>query len=293
MSVSIIVCATKPDLVEELRENIARTIGDGCEYEIIAIDNTRNPRPLAAVYNEGGRKARFDNLLFIHQDAGFITENWLLPIEKKLSEPDCGVIGFAGTKVMYDFPGSWGAGGLEWTATNYDDGGKLYRRICLKEEDFTEVAALDGFALFVRKSVWEQSPFDEENLTGFHCYDVDFSLSLFPRFKNYVCFSVLPYHHSPGNFDTNWAKQTMRLYDRKWRNILPCITPDVPLSEERARYLEERMCFKMLKEMNKIGFNDPVLTKRFLSFPMTARHFEHLLKFLSYKIKGAFGKGVK
>ncbi len=166
MSISIIVCATKPDLVEELRENIARTIGDGCEYEIIAIDNTRTPRPLAAIYNEGGRKARFDNLLFIHQDAGFITENWLLPIEKKLSEPDCGVIGFAGTKVMYDFPGSWGASGLEWTATNYDDGGKLYRRICIKEEDFTEVAALDGFAMFVRKSVWEQSPFDEENLTG-------------------------------------------------------------------------------------------------------------------------------
>ena len=45
-------------------------------------------------------------------------------------------------------------------------------------EWFAEVVAVDGFGMFVRKEVWKANPFDEKMLTGFHCYDVDFSLQI-------------------------------------------------------------------------------------------------------------------
>ena len=72
------------------------------------------------------------------------------------------------------------------------------------ERSFEEVIVLDGLGLFVRKDVWKQYPFDEELLTGFHCYDIDFTLQIaHAHFKNYVCCSnqVLIEHFSMGSMD--------------------------------------------------------------------------------------------
>ena len=54
MSLSIIVCSTKPDLVDELKRNIAETIGDNAVYELIVIDNKTTPRPLRFITKEEG-----------------------------------------------------------------------------------------------------------------------------------------------------------------------------------------------------------------------------------------------
>ena len=51
--------------------------------------------------------------------------------------------------------------------------------------------------------LWAKYPFDEELLTGFHCYDLDFTLQIAADrcYKNYVCCSseVLIEHSSQGN----------------------------------------------------------------------------------------------
>ena len=74
-------------------------------------------------------------------------------------------------------------------------------------EWFAEVVAVDGFGMFVRKEVWKAYPFDEKMLTGFHCYDVDFSLQIAvsKRYRNYVCCSpeVQVEHLSEGNYNRN------------------------------------------------------------------------------------------
>lgn len=288
MPISIIVCATKPNLVEELRENIAETIGENAVYEIIAIDNTVNPQAISKVYNEGGGKAQYDNLLFIHQDAGFVTKDWLSPIEKKLKEPDCGVIGFAGTKVFYNYPSGWGNHGFEWIVA-YFDSGTVEDTNRPAGKDFAEVVAVDGYAMFVRRDVWRKKPFDEEAITGFHCYDIDFSLSMVPEYKNYVCCNVLTYHRSPGNFDEKWAEQTLKLYNAKWKNMLPLFATDVEFAPGEKEYTEERACFRAIKQFQKFGTYPELLNnlkKRFLSYPLSPRHFEHLIKFYIYQFKG-------
>lgn len=289
MSLSIIVCATKPDLVRDMERNIAETIGEGAVYEVIAIDNTVDPKPIAAVYNEGGRRARYDNLLFLHQDAGFVTRDWLPIMEAKLREPDCGAIGFAGTKVFYNFPAGWAHHGHEWIAVNYFDG-KDESHQSPDGKNFSEVVAIDGFAMFVRKDVWAEYPFDEKELTDFHCYDLDFSLTLVGKYKNYVCCNVMAYHLSPGNFNKRWADQTERIYNRKWSKILPLYSSEITLDDKFRKYKEERVCFRTIRQFHEAGLNVPVLNKRFLSFPMTPRHLEHLIKYACLKLKDRFKK---
>ena len=292
MSLSIIIFDTKPKLVEDFRRNIAETIGNDAVYEIIAIDNTVNPRSISQVYNDGGRKAKYDNLLFLHQDAGFITKDWYKQIEEKLRERDCGVIGFAGTKVFFNYPAGWAFTGHEWLVAHYNDG-EVVDLNRPEGEDFAEVVVVDGFVMFVRKDVWEKRPFDEKAVTGFHCYDIDFCLSLLPEYKNYVCCSVLPYHLSKGNFDEKWVQQTIKLYNSKWKYILPRYASDVRLSPAEAKNKEERGCFRAIRMLYKSGVKLPLINKHFLKYPLTARHFEHLIKFSSYHLSDLFKNYVR
>ena len=60
--VSIIICSVSPLLLEDLKQNIAQTIG--VEYEIIAIDNREKHWPIAKAYNYGAQQAKYPYLFF-------------------------------------------------------------------------------------------------------------------------------------------------------------------------------------------------------------------------------------
>ena len=96
--ISIVICSISPERLRQVIQNIQGTIG--VEYEIIAIDNREKNWPIARVYNEGAYRAQYPYLFFVHEDVKFHSRNWGLVIEEKLKEPNCGVIGFAGTRVM-------------------------------------------------------------------------------------------------------------------------------------------------------------------------------------------------
>lgn len=284
MSLSIVVCATNPELVEKLRKNICGTMGKDSVYEIIALDNTLNPKSISEVYNEGARKARYENLLFIHQDAGFVSKDWLDPIEEKLREPGCGVIGFAGSILMVNAPGGWNVM-PQWCIFNLEECGVPNRRNLNPEKPFVEVVAVDGFAIFVRKDVWEKHPFDEYLLTGFHCYDVDFSLGIGSEYKNYVCCDIQVFHNSCGSFGKDWAAATLKLYTEKWHMMLPRYVEGAQLAPDRERSMEERVTFRFLKMARRHGLPAPQIKSAFLKFPLTLRHLEHLFKYYILKSK--------
>lgn len=48
------------------------------------------------------RQARYPYLFFVHEDVKFHSQDWGTVVAEKLAEPSCGVIGFAGTKIMFD-----------------------------------------------------------------------------------------------------------------------------------------------------------------------------------------------
>jgi hypothetical protein len=224
---SVIVCSISPDNLTELSKNIKETAG--VPVEIIGIDNRELKWPISKVYNHAASQARYENLLFVHEDVLFHSRDWGKVIIEKLSDPQCGVIGFAGSKVMRKVYSGWyqsshwqcmmlyqGAPGMQ---TRY-----LVRGVTL-ENKFEEVVTLDGMAMFMRKNLWDSYHFDEENLKGFHCYDVDLTLSVASDglYRNYVCATpeVLVEHRSMGNFAESWFDETINMFHLKWKQKLP------------------------------------------------------------------------
>lgn len=285
---SIIVCSVSPKKLEDFKANVEKTIGIK-EYEIIAIDNRADKNPIAVVYNRGARLAQYPNLLFIHEDVCFHSCQWFAEIEQKLQEPDCGVIGFAGSKVKTKNYSGW-LGEKKWRCSYYVQSQKdrvvLEQRNILKERFFSEVVVLDGFALFVRKKVWEEYPFDEKLLTGFHCYDLDFTLVVGGKYKNYVCSKILLEHFSGGSFNQAWVNDTVKLHLNKWCHILPRVSSDVKLTPGQLRNLEEHAYWRFMKIIKKGKFvNENVRFRDFLKFRMSVSHFFHIVRYMKYVIK--------
>ena len=277
---SIIICSVSPERLEQVTRNIHDTIG--VDYEIIAIDNREKQWPIARAYNEGASRAHYPFLFFVHEDVKFHSVGWGKCIEKKLKEPDCGVIGFAGSKVKLKCYSGWGDV-YKWDVIFYYQsvGTETQFRVAsvTMEHPFKEVLVLDGFAMFVRKDVWAKYPFDEELLTGFHCYDLDFTLQIAADrcYKNYVCCSseVLIEHSSQGNFNQSWYQDTIKMHKLKWNKMLPMKIEGFELGEKEMRKQEEYTFSVFLRKLLKAGYPEAkVVLKDFLAYPYSWKHLQ-------------------
>lgn len=279
---SIIICSISPELLRLISKNIDDTIG--VEHEIIAINNEEKNWSIAHAYNEGARQAHYPYLFFVHEDVKFHTQNWGVFIEDKLKEPNCGVIGFAGSQIKLRTYSGW-IQNARWMYAHYYQGehGKSQPSLVnvVSEQPFEEVISLDGFGMFVRKDVWNLYPFDEENLTGFHCYDLDFTLQIASGkiYKNYVCCSskVIIEHLSLGNYNRSWCQETIRLHDCKWNKILPLMTEGIVLSKKELKYHEERCFNRFVRKLLKTDFPEKKsVLKAFLLYPQCSwKHLWH------------------
>lgn len=281
---SIIVCSVRPQMLADLKDNIASTIGNGIEFEVIGFDNLKSKYSIAKVYNLCAAQSKYPYLLFIHEDTCFHTVGWFGKVSGKLSEPDCGVIGFAGSKAKSCVPSFWGSM-KKFNVQNFierTDGLSSLRRTGIPEGvDFEEVVVLDGFALFVRKEVWQQYPFDEEIVRGFHCYDFDFTLTISKHYRNYVCGMVSVEHFSHGSFDEYWFADTLYAFNNKWNHMLPAVTSDLKLSRDEIKALEEKEYFRLLRNCRRLReYNSWRYFGRFLKYPLTPKHIGHVVKFM-------------
>jgi len=276
---SIIICSISPERLQSLEINISQTIG--VEYEIIAIDNGERKWPIAKAYNYGASLAKYSNLLFLHEDVSFHSEKWGEFIESKLVEPDCGIIGFVGGKIMLNSYSGWNQY-YEWVCCYlYQNAVGLSRfDVCnaYLQRPFEEVVTVDGLAMFVRKEVWRQFPFDENILQGFHCYDIDFSLQVFSSkfYKNYICCSnrVLLEHFSSGTYNEQWFSETVRLYKNKWNKLLPFAVEGWHIGDKERKKHEERLSYEFLKGILKSSSPyKKVVLKEFWQRPFNWKHF--------------------
>ena len=86
---SIIVCSVNRKYLLNFEKNVAETIGDNVEYEILAIDNKVMRLSICAAYNRAASEARYPYLLFIHEDVEFLEKGWWAKVMPQLSKPDC------------------------------------------------------------------------------------------------------------------------------------------------------------------------------------------------------------
>jgi len=84
--------------------------------------------------------------------------------------------------------------------------------------------------IFSKKEVFQKCRFDEKLLTGFHGYDMDFSLQVFfTGYRVVVDRMIVLYHASFGTYDKNNTIANRKIL-KKWWSKLPVSTKDTNLS---------------------------------------------------------------
>jgi len=211
---SIIISSYQPHYYNKLVKNISETIGNDFIYEIIQVWNP-NLMSITEAYNAGADKSNYDKLLFLHEDLIFHTKEWGKVLIDHLSVKKTGVIGVAGSSYVPSAPSSWTVS-EKYNFFNILQGDKnndkftLYRKITQKRNP---VFALDGVFLAISKETYNMYKFDQ-NVTGFHGYDLDFSLRVSQKFQNFVVDDILIQHFSKGNQDKIWLDTNIKIREK-------------------------------------------------------------------------------
>lgn len=253
--ISIIICSRKADISQELKDNIATTIG--CEYELCVIDNSRNDYNIFTAYNEGVRRAKGDILCFMHEDIFFRSDNWGKEIIKIFhSYNDIGAAGVIGGQFLSSIHSVW------WNASpfvgriiqGYTDSQGQYHHDCDdggKVNVLTDAVLVDGCFICIPASLFEsQIHWDDSTYSGFHMYDMDICMQILHQNLR-VCITpeILIEHLSLGVKDESYYKALDVFYD-KWEKQLP-IYRGIMLNEAelawRTRLLQENLRYLQLR----------------------------------------------
>lgn len=266
---SIIICSIDPERLSHIKINIAETVG--IPYEILAIENSINPRGITAVYNEGAKRAKFDYLCYVHEDVVFESNAWGQKCVDILQDPEIGLVGIAGSGYKSLAPSGWHCDELESPlkffqrliqSFKYQDRKDIYVENNPLNESLSEVVIIDGVWFCTRKEVVKNYPFDEELLKHFHGYDVDFSLSVRQKYKIMVTYEILIKHLSEGIFDKKWF-DTMLILHTKWNGQLPAYLPQI--SEEMIFKTEKLAFKKLIDQMIARGYSKKVILQVILN----------------------------
>ncbi len=213
--ISIIVSSYNEEYFLNFKNSLNSTIG--VPYELIMIENP-NKYSLSKAYNMGGEKAKFDILLFVHEDVIFVSEYWgQLLIKLFQDDPNLGIVGVAGSLIKSHLPTGWGTGTSEFDrinliqVTNNKDNIHTTRKA---NKSFESIKVIDGVFIATPKIVWAEFKFDE-TVSGYHIYDIDFSLRVTQYYAGLISYEILLKHLSLGNYNTEWVKMTLEYHKRE------------------------------------------------------------------------------
>jgi hypothetical protein len=254
---TIIICSVNQDYLNRLKKNIDQTIG--IPYEILVRENRKDPHSICRVYNTLAQQSSFSNLLFIHEDISFLTNNWGELLVKLLNEDRTnGVVGLAGSAYKSVNYSGWYTGINEMDAFNimHDNKGvlKTIRDEFYGDQMVVPVKVLDGVFLACRKEVWQDIQFNENLLTGFHFYDIDFSFRASVKYRNLVIRKLdLVHFTTGGDFGEPWIN-TAFLFHRQFQIDLESSKPEQSVYANRIVF---KSWLNLLKN-EKIKFSNRV-----------------------------------
>lgn len=202
--ISIVICSVNSDHLDSISNSIKNTIG--LNYEIIAIDNSENKYSITQAYNMGAKRSIFENLIFVHEDVEFISENWGENLVDILKNKEIGIVGVAGSTYLPSVPSGWYLPDEKYNKVFIHQGFKYKKQLVSFDnqgEDLTPVYLLDGVFLAMRKEVWDEFPFNE-NLNGFHAYDVNICQRVGLKYQNIFTKQIELLHKSEGKVDKTY-----------------------------------------------------------------------------------------
>ena len=207
---SIIISSYQPNFFAALEKNIAETIG--VPYEIVQIYNP-GTMGICEAYNKGAKLAKYDHLLFLHEDVLFHTQNWGEKLIKHLEDPRTGIIGVAGSDYVPHAPCGWNVYDNRHLYYNFIQSNKtstINKHRQKLEKNIQKVYAIDGVFIACTRKKYNEILFNE-NIKGYHGYDLDFSLRMAKKYNNYVTGFILIEHFSLGNTNKNWLLSNIQI----------------------------------------------------------------------------------
>lgn len=249
--ISIIICSQCNDIGSKLKKNITSTIG--CEYELIVIDNSANNYSIFEAYNLGLKKAKFQFIVFLHEDIHIHTKGWgKILISSFQKDSEIGLIGIAGSKIKTKIPSGWWdhrSSNLVINIIQHRQGKnpeKLFTGF--KSNSMEEVVILDGVFIAMRKD--ERIKFNE-SLKGFHNYDQSISLD-YRKFgyKLFVSNEILIEHFSEGNLNSEWLKSNIK-FNQLYKSQLPQAIGKRVVSREDKIFTFQKLIYNCIKNEEK------------------------------------------
>jgi len=163
---------------KKFNSHIKNTIG--CLHEIYSVKN-HNQFSLNEVYNDALKKYSGENgliFVFIHNDIFFITKNWGKTLLRKFNNFKFDIIGVAGTTFLNENGIWWDKKQHMCGAVEHTDGAKTWLSDYGSNfKGLKPVVIIDGLFMAVNPDTIIHE-FDE-NLSGFHFYDISFCFNNF------------------------------------------------------------------------------------------------------------------
>ena len=189
--------------------------------EVIPFENN-GEFSLTEVYNKILEQSSNDIVVLCHDDLYLDSKNWGSKILNHFKRnSDYGILGLAGTTSMPKSGRWWEDFSKMKGIVNHEHEGKKWesKYSTSKGNQLDDVVLVDGlFIVINKKNIKKQ--FNEE-IKGFHFYDVDFSFRNFIEdVKIGVMYDVRVTHKSIGQTNEQWEKNR-EVFAKKYEDILP------------------------------------------------------------------------
>jgi hypothetical protein len=206
---------TNPELQEYFRKSSG--VHNSQIIEVVNPDG----KSLTEVYNEILEQSTFDIVILCHDDIYFDSNNWGQKIMNHFKRSDYGILGVAGSTQLPK-SGMWWEDrtkmigivnheheGKKWTSKYSDNLGNSIK----------ETVLVDGLFIALHKNRIKKN-FDE-NVKGFHLYDVNFCFRNFiEQVKIGVVFDIKITHKSIGMTNEQWDANR-KLFAEEFESLLP------------------------------------------------------------------------
>ncbi|HEV8083679.1 MAG TPA: glycosyltransferase [Chitinophagaceae bacterium] len=285
--ISIIICSANKSVLEKAIKSITDTIG--VAFETIVIENSAGQFGICDAYNQGAAKAKYDIFCFMHEDISFETIGWGERVIAHLQDISLGLIGIAGGETKSLVPSSWASSVFEneisliqhFKDPNRESLTILKTATPENKSLLKPVVCIDGVWMCTRREVFKKYQFDPETFSGFHGYDIDFSLQVFNEYKVAVVFDILIHHYSEGTYGRacNWSQIFVT---NKWRKKLPKSVKNL----SRKTLIDEHWTSMkvFLEKLIELNYSLPLIIKYFLRYSFVKyfywKHFLHCLKYI-------------
>ena len=208
----------------EFKDYIEKSCGVH-KVEVIPFENP-GTHSLSEVYNILLEKSSNNIVILCHDDIYFEKKNWGSKILKHFKRnPEYGILGAAGSKYLPKSGMWWEINTEMFGIVNHEHQGKKWtsKYSESKGSNLDDTVIVDGLFIAINKKNIKKT-FNEE-VKGFHFYDVDFS------FRNYlegvkigVFYDVRITHLSVGQTNEQWEKNRVEFAER-YQDNLPILIP--------------------------------------------------------------------